>query len=70
MPPKTVDAFLDHGKVELAIEKNFDEEKAYLAKLKTLDIDIDKILQEIQDAGVEAFQNSFTKLIQSISQKK
>lgn len=70
MPPKTIDAFLDHGKVELAVGKGIDKAKSDLDRLKSLGIDIDGICQEIQDAGVEAFQNSFDKLIQSIEQKK
>ena len=69
IPPHTIDAFLDHGKIELTIESGLDKAKSYLTRLKTLDIDIDEICQEIQDAGVKAFQDSFDKLILSIEQK-
>lgn len=69
MPPETIDAFLDHGKAELTVEKDLDKAKSYLAKLKSLGIDIDETCQEIQDAGVTAFQNSFDKLIRAIEQK-
>ena len=69
MPPVTIDAFLDHGKVAVTVENDLDGEKAYLDKLKTLGIDIERVCQEIQDAGVTAFQNSFDKLIRSIESK-
>ena len=69
MPPKTIDAFLDHGKIEQAIEKNLDKVKSDLSNLKTLNIDIDNVCGEIQDAGVDSFQASFCKLIHSIEQK-
>ncbi len=69
MPPQTVDAFLDHGKVEFTVEKGLDTAEANLAKLRSLGINLDEICQEIQDAGVQAFQNSFNKLIHSIEQK-
>ena len=69
MPPKTIDAFLDHGRAEVTIETGLDKAKSNLTRLKALGIDIDEICQEIQDAGVKAFQNSFDKLIQSIEQK-
>ena len=69
MPPATIDAFLDHGKVELTIEKDLDRERGYLKKLKNLGIDLDNLCQEIQDAGVKAFQDSFDKLIRSIEKK-
>ena len=69
IPPHTIDAFLDHGRVELTIERDIDKAKSNLARLKTLGIDIDEICREIQDTGVKAFQDSFDKLIRSIEQK-
>jgi len=69
MPPATVEAFLDHGKTESALEEDLDKAKRDLAKLKTLGIDMDLVCQEIQDAGVAAFQTSFDKLIQAIKTK-
>jgi len=69
MPPQTVDAFLDHGKVELAIEKGLDNAGSDLAKLLSLDINLDEICQKIQDAGVTAFQNSFNELTRAIKTK-
>ena len=69
IPPETINAFLDHGKPEITIEKDLDAAKSGLGKLKTLGVDIEKICQEIQDVGVESFQASFEKLIRSIEQK-
>jgi len=69
MPPATVDAFLDHGKVELTIEKDLENAESDLAKLRSLGINLEQICREIQSAGVTAFQNSFNKLIHSIEQK-
>jgi len=70
MPPKTVDAFLRHGKVELTIEKDMDKARSNLAKIKSLGINIDSLCQEIQDAGVGSFQTSFDKLICAIAKKQ
>ncbi len=69
IPPHTINAFLDHGKVELTIENQLDKAKSYLIRLKALGIDIDDVCQQIQDAGVRAFQDSFDKLILSIERK-
>ena len=69
MPPQTIEAFLDHGIVDLTIEKDVDKAKSYLATLKNLGIDINNICQKIQDEGVDAFQASFDKLTGSIKQK-
>ena len=69
MPPATVDAFLDHGKVEQRLEKGLAEEKSYLEAFKNAGMNIDRVCQEIQDKGVLAFQESFDKLILSIKNK-
>jgi len=69
MPPATVDAFLDHGKVEQRLDKGLAEEKSYLEAFKNAGMSIDKVCQEIQDKGVAAFQESFDKLILSIKNK-
>ena len=70
MPPKTIDAFLDHGKVELTIERDLDKAKTNLAKIKSLGINIDSLCREIQDAGVSSFRASFDKLICAIAKKQ
>jgi len=69
MPPATVGAFLDHGKVEQRLDKGLAEEKSYLEAFKNAGMSIDKVCQEIQDKGVAAFQESFNKLILSIKNK-
>ena len=69
MPPGTIDAFLDHGKVALVLENDLVRTKSDLEKLKAAGVDINKVCQEIQDAGVVSFQKSFDKLIQSIKDK-
>jgi transaldolase len=69
LPPETVEAFLDHGTIAMTAEKEIEREKAYLGKLKAFGIDIDVVCQEIQDAGVKAFQDSFNTLVNSIEQK-
>jgi len=69
IPPHTINAFLEHGKVELTIESQLDKAKSDLTELKALGIDIDETCREIQNAGVKAFQNSFDKLIRAIKTK-
>jgi len=69
MPPVTVNAFLDHGKITSVLDGELDDVQISLKKLSNLGIDLDKVCQEIQDAGIIAFQVSFDKLIQSIQNK-
>jgi len=69
MPPRTVRAFLDHGEVASTVEKDLKQTKDVLTRIKALGMDMDNVCQEIQDAGVKAFQDSFNKLIESIKTK-
>ncbi|MCD6137931.1 MAG: transaldolase [Deltaproteobacteria bacterium] len=69
LPHKTLEAFLDHGTPRLTIEENLDEEQEYLNQLAVLGINLNKVCDDIQQAGVDAFSNSFRQLIDSITKK-
>lgn len=66
IPHATMEAFLDHGRVSLTIEENLEDAKGALKRLDELKIDISQVCQTIQDEGVDAFQASFDKLIDTI----
>ena len=69
MPPETIHAFIDHGKVELTLNKGIDEAKAQLKKLKELGIDLNKITDKLLVDGVKSFSDSFESLIGSLREK-
>lgn len=69
LPLNVIEAFLDHGKVEKSIEQHIEESHELLNKLKQLGIDLDKITNELMLNGVQAFIESFDKLINSIDEK-
>ena len=69
MPPDTIDAFIDHGKVELTLNKGIDEAKVQLKKLKELGIDINKITDKLLVDGVKSFSDSFESLLGSLNEK-
>ncbi len=68
LPEKTLKAFLDHGK---AAPTPIDMQKAHkcIQQLKDFDIDIDKICQTLLEKGLEAFEQSFSSLLESITTK-
>ncbi|MEJ2422313.1 MAG: transaldolase, partial [Acidobacteriota bacterium] len=49
MPPETIDAFRDHGKVSRTVTEGVDEAKAVLEKLARLGIDLDKATEALQE---------------------
>lgn len=69
IPPATLDAFLDHGKLFVTLDKNLNEAKEQLTKLAHLGIDLDKITDKLQTDGVKSFADSFDSLLKSISEK-
>ncbi len=69
LPLNVLEAFLDHGRVELTIENGLQEAKDQIKQLEELGIDLDSITEDLQKKGVNAFAESFNALINSISEK-
>ena len=69
MPPDTIKAFIDHGKVELTLNQGIDEAKAQLNKLKELGISLEKVTDKLLADGVKSFSDSFKSLLDSLQSK-
>lgn len=70
LPPDTLEFFKDHGTVTDALDADYENPQSILDKLAEVGIDIDNITQRLQDDGVEAFVESFEKLIEQIEAKQ
>ncbi len=70
VPPATLDAFVEHGRVSASLEQDLDQAQEQLSRLAQLGIDLDAITEELQVAGVEAFATAFRGLLSSIEKKK
>ena len=70
VPPKTLEAFLDHGTVALTLESDLDEARAQLNELAALGINLDEVTQGLLDEGVKNFVEPYDKLIKTITEKK
>jgi transaldolase len=70
MPPRTLEAFRDHGMVAATVRNGVQEAKDYLARLDALGIDIDAVAEELQDEGVEKFADSFRSLLETIEEER
>ena len=70
IPPKTLEAFFDHGRVALTLESDLDEARAQLNDLTALGLNLDEVTQELLDEGVNRFAESYDKLIKTITEKK
>ena len=70
LPPATLKAFRDHGRVKLSLEENLEGEGAVLARLEEVGISLDKATQQVLDEGVTLFSRSFEKLMRSIQLRR
>jgi transaldolase len=70
LPPKTIEAFLDHGTVEATLAADVDAARERIARLDELGIDLDQVMDELLVEGVDKFNAAFNDLIKSIESKR
>src|ERR687891_242254 len=71
LPPETLNAFKDHGKViSGSVRQNLEEAAAALGRLKGLGIDLYPIAEKLQQDGVAQFAASFDQLMAALEKKR
>jgi len=71
IPPKTMDAFRDHGVVKPdAIEQDVTGARATLAELEEHDVSLKEITDELVKDGVQQFADAFDKLFGAIAKRR
>ena len=69
VPPETLDAYREHGKPGVRIEKDLDEAHRVLASLPELGIRIDDITHQLEKEGVAKFNAPFDKLLETVARR-
>ncbi|MEM9776237.1 MAG: bifunctional transaldolase/phosoglucose isomerase [Chloroflexota bacterium] len=69
VPPKTLDAFLDHGTAAETLV-DLDAAQAELGALAEAGVDITAVTDQLLEEGVTKFANSFDSLLSSVKQKR
>jgi transaldolase len=70
MPRETVEAFLDHGRVEETLTRDVDGAKRVLEAIAEAGVDYDDVVATLEREGVEKFSKSFHELIEGIEAKR
>ncbi len=70
LPPKTLQAFLDHGKVGVTIDKDVEGARRRISALSDMGIHLETITQQLLDEGVAAFAKPFENLMKRIEEKR
>lgn len=70
VPPKTMDAFRDHGKVSGTLTLGLANAHKEISALSSLGVSLDNITEELEVAGIQSFADAFERLLASIESKK
>lgn len=70
VPPATLDAFRDHGKLRDSLEENVPEAQRVLAALAQAGISLDTITDKLVEEGVQLFAEAFDKLLGAVAHKR
>jgi transaldolase len=70
MPPETIEAFLDHGKVRPSLTEDLAGAERTMAQLGELGIDFKDVTDVLLKQGVASFEKSFDQLMTTIRQKR
>ncbi|MBN1666063.1 MAG: bifunctional transaldolase/phosoglucose isomerase [Anaerolineales bacterium] len=70
VPPATLQAFKDHGRVARTLEASQQDAAAYLDQLRNLNVDLNGVAQKLLDDGVSAFIKSYQVLLLAIEDKR
>jgi len=69
VPLETLEAYRDHGDPRTQLERDVKEAYRVLERLRELGIDLDKLTRQLEDEGVEKFNQPFDKLMETLTKE-
>jgi transaldolase len=70
LPPETLAAYRDHGDPAARLTEGMDQAAGSLARLAELGLDLDSATQQLEDEGVEKFNQPFDSLMATLTSKR
>ncbi len=70
MPPKTMDAFRDHGEAKATLTQGVDEARRTLDEAKRLGLDLDQVTTDLVPDGVKQFADAADALLGAVAAKR
>ena len=70
IPPATLDAFKDHGTAALTLMRGVEEAQNDIDQLEASGISMDVVTKELEDEGVQAFDEAITHLLATIEERR
>jgi transaldolase/glucose-6-phosphate isomerase len=66
LPPATLDAFRDHGRVRKSLVEDVDDARRVMGDLTAVGISMEEVTSKLLDEGVQLFVDAYDKLIAAI----
>ncbi len=66
---ETLDAYRDHGEPKTRLDQDVEQAGWVMQRLPELGLNIDRLTQQLEDEGVEKFNQAFGKLMNALSAK-
>ena len=70
LPPQTLAAYDDHGRLETTITRDLDAAHALFRRLPELGVPIHDLIGQLEEEGVKAFAKSFDSLLATLEEKR
>ena len=70
MPIETIEAFLDHGRIERTLDRDLDAARQAIREVEAHGISMERVTDELIDEGMASFAKSFDDLISTIESKR
>ncbi len=70
VPSDTLDAFLAHGQIRPSLEADAQQASRSLETLPELGIDYDRVMQTLEQEGVQKFTDSYDALLEALKKKR
>jgi transaldolase len=70
VPPATYEAILARASAEPVIEQGVETAQRHLASLRSVGIDVDAVMDQLEEEGVMAFERSFDGLLHHLGEKR
>lgn len=69
LPPQTLDAFRDHGKAELTLERDLADARGQIEALASIGISMQTVTDELEQEGVEKFAASYASVVKTVAER-
>lgn len=69
VPPQTLDAFIDHGCVEITLSDDATGSTQIIERLEGLGISMHRVTKQLEEEGVKAFSDAFDALLKTITER-